>query len=94
MRPVAVLDEHEWPAAHYGLGGEIRILGQLGGAVDAVVGQRQRAEEGGVRFLDLHDHGGGIWRRDRHDVGEQLLADGDDAGGRIADAVEGGLHVL
>jgi len=45
VRAGLVLDKHEGSAAHHSLGRKLGILRQLVGAVDAVVGQGQRAEE-------------------------------------------------
>ncbi len=88
-----VADEREGARAHdLGLG-IARVLLQLGGAVDAVVGRGERFQHAGHRVLQLeHDRGrvGGLDGQ----VGVVGPADRHHAGRRVDDALVAGLDVL
>jgi hypothetical protein len=93
MRAAHVLDELVGARAHYLGIGKLRVLLELGGAVDAVEGRCQQGHERGIYRLQPENDGYGIGRLDGGDIGEPLLAHGDHALGRGNDALEGSLDV-
>src|SRR5260370_13239998 len=88
-----VFGKDERPGAeNVGLG-KLRILGEFGGAVDAVPRRSEIGQHRRVRPLQMKDDGARVGRVDTRDRRVIDLADGDDPRGRMDDALVARLYV-